>query len=387
MRGRAVGRIEWPALPVGHRHPVIQAFPPRLVVGGQGDVGEDGVALDGRQRVGVGFGRSPRGHAEEAGLRIDRPQPPVRARAHPADVIAHRPHLPAGLAVALRRDQHGQVGLAAGAGEGRGEVTGLALRVLHPQDQHVLGQPAFLARLPGGDAQGVALLAQQRVAAIARTVGLDLQRLGEMHDEAALRVQFADRMQALDEAAGRLAARGGLGAFALDPRQCGRAHAGHDPHVGHHVGRIGDLHPAAGQRRVDRAHAVGDHVQGAPAHAAVEQRVDLRVGLVRRHPVVVGAGVLALAGADEGQVLDPGHVVRMRTMQVAAGVGVRVERQQGAVGQHARDQGLVFAVAAVAPVDRVGPGQGSDLGHPAVQRRQGAAVGRRGVLARDSIHG
>ena len=43
-----------------------------------------------------------------------------------------------------------------------------ALRILDADDQHVLGEPAFAARLVAGDAQRVAFLAEQRVAAVAR---------------------------------------------------------------------------------------------------------------------------------------------------------------------------------------------------------------------------
>ena len=43
----------------------------------------------------------------------------------------------------------------------------LALRILDAEDQHVLGEPAFAARLVRGDAQRMALLAEQRVAAVA----------------------------------------------------------------------------------------------------------------------------------------------------------------------------------------------------------------------------
>ncbi len=40
-------------------------------------------------------------------------------------------------------------------------------------------------------------------------------------------------------------------------------------------GLIGDLDAAARDRRIDRAHAVRDHVHRAAAHRAVEQRIDL----------------------------------------------------------------------------------------------------------------
>ena len=50
------------------------------------------------------------------------------------------------------------------------------------EDQHVLGQPALVAGHHAGDAQGVALLAEQRVAAVAGAVGPDRALLGELHD-------------------------------------------------------------------------------------------------------------------------------------------------------------------------------------------------------------
>ena len=243
----------------------------------------------------------------------------------------------------------------------------------------MFGQPAFLARLPGGDAQCVALLAQQRVAAVARAVGLDRQLLGEVHDEAAVGIEFAGRMQAAHEG---LALR----AFTLDTRQRGGAHPRHQPHVGDDVGRVGDLDAAARQRRIDRAHAIGHDVQGASAHAAVEQPVDRLVRLRGRHPVVVGTGVVALAGADEGQVFDARHVLRIGAVQIAPGVGVLVEFDEGAVCQHPRDQVAVLGLAAVAPVDAVGFGQGGDLVHPVVERGKPAPLRRRRLRARNCIH-
>ena len=162
--------------------PSLQTFPPRLVVRGHRDVGENRVAADGLVGVAVGLGIGARHDAEIAGLGIDGIQPPVLARVQPGDVIAHRPDLPA--LVARRRNQHGEIGLAAGRREGAGEIMGLALRVLDADDQHVLGEPALGARLPARDPQRVAFLAEQRVAAVARTEALDRQLLGEMHDEA-----------------------------------------------------------------------------------------------------------------------------------------------------------------------------------------------------------
>jgi hypothetical protein len=174
-----------------------------------------------------------------------------------------------------------------------------------------------------------------------------------------VRIQLADRVQALDEAS-----------VALDPGQRRGAHPGHQPHVRDHVGRIGDLHAAARQRRIDRAHAVGNHVHGAAAHAAFEQRVHGGVAFLGRHPVVVRAGVVGLGGADEGQMLDPGDVVRMRAVQPAVRMGLFVEPDQGAVGLHPRDQRGVLRIAAVAPVDRVGTGHAGDRIDPLSERLQ-----------------
>ena len=72
-------------------------------------------------------------------------------------------------------------------GKRRGDVVSLALRILDADDEHVLGQPALVARLPAGDAQRVAFLAEQCIAAVAGAVALDRELFGEVHDEAAIR--------------------------------------------------------------------------------------------------------------------------------------------------------------------------------------------------------
>src|SRR5665811_1006173 len=50
------------------------------------------------------------------------------------------------------------------------------------EDQHVLGEPPLVAGDHGRDTKAVALLAQQGVAAVARSVGPDHPFLGELHD-------------------------------------------------------------------------------------------------------------------------------------------------------------------------------------------------------------
>jgi hypothetical protein len=56
------------------------------------------------------------------------------------------------------------------------------LRVGDAENEHVLGEPALVARHHRSDAQREALLAEQRVAAVARAERHDLARLGKVHD-------------------------------------------------------------------------------------------------------------------------------------------------------------------------------------------------------------
>ena len=166
-----VGQVRWSL--VGH------AFPPDAALIGQRNVGEDVVALgDGAHGVRVGGPAGARSHAEQAVLRVDAAQLAVLADAHPVDVIAQSFGLPAFDGWIQQR----QVGLAAGRWEGRGNVVRLVLRAGQLQDEHVLCEPAFIAGHGRGDAQRVALLAQQRVAAVARTVGHDGALFREVHD-------------------------------------------------------------------------------------------------------------------------------------------------------------------------------------------------------------
>jgi hypothetical protein len=80
----------------------------------------------------------------------------------------------------------------------------------------------------------VTLLAEQRVAAVAGADALDREFFREVHDEAPIGAQIADRVQAFHERA-----------VTLDPAQRRRAHARHDAHVGDDVGAVGDLDAAA----------------------------------------------------------------------------------------------------------------------------------------------
>ena len=227
---------------VGH------ALPPHVALVGQRDVGEDGVAPHGAHRVGVGLHRRSRRDAEEPGLRVDRVQATVLAVAHPADVVADRLDLPARDA----RLEHREVGLAAGARERRGQVVDVTGRAGELQDQHVLGEPALVAGHRRGDPQREALLAQQRVAAVAGAEGPDLAGLGEVHDVLDLVARPGEVRTDVAIPVGQRVADGVHGghevAVGADEVQGRLAHAGHDPHVDHDVRGVGDLHAQLGDR-------------------------------------------------------------------------------------------------------------------------------------------
>ena len=353
---RAVGAVPRLALPVDEvpgRDGLGHALPPDgPVVLVEHDIREDGVLACGGEGVRVGLCARAGRDAEEAVLRVHGPEPPVLAGAQPRDVVADGPALPAVLAVALRRDEHGEVRLAAGGRERAGHVADLALRVLDAEDEHVLGEPALLPAQHGRDAQREALLALQDVAAVVGVQGDDLVLLREVDDVAVFGVELRLGVHARDEI------------FAVAQRvEHGLAHAGHDRHVQHDVNRIGQLNAVLGEFRADRAHGIGDHVHGAPGHRAAQDLVDLRLHLVGVHPVVRGAGVLPAFGADERSALHARHVVHVAAVEIAAGQLLLVELNQLA-GLH-RDpaQGFQLLLRAVDPHDFVRLGKLGSLAH------------------------
>ena len=99
---------------VGH------ALPPDAALGRERDVGEDGVLRERGHGVGIGLCAGAGSDAEEAGLGIDGAELAVGVGLDPGDVVADGPDLPA--VEACGRNHHGEVGLAAGGGEGGGDV-------------------------------------------------------------------------------------------------------------------------------------------------------------------------------------------------------------------------------------------------------------------------
>ena len=231
-----------------------------------------------------------------------------------------------------------------------------------------------MARHHRGDAQRQALLAEQCIATITGAVRPDLVGLREVHDILAAddglarpgrvrpvgRKRRANRMHAWDERA------------VAEHVEHGAPHAGHDPGVDHDVGTVGDLHADLRDRRAEWPHAERNHIHGAAAHAAVEQAQQRLAHLVRRRPVVGGAGVILAERADEGPLLDPRDVGRVRAREIGVRAFLGIEADERAGLDHLRAQPVVFLDRAVDPVDAVrlakpphpaDPGQQTPVGH------------------------
>ncbi len=193
---------------------------------------------------------------------------------------------------------------------------------------------------------------------------------GKCSDEAAVGREVAERVHAGDEVLGVAHV---LERDLSDPR--------HHVHAGDDVGAVGDHHADAAHRRAGRPHQVGDHVHRAPAHRAAEEAAHALLGLCRRHPVVGGPGIVAGAGADEGELLGAGHVARMAPVQVAVRIGARVRAASSVPSrEHLLDQPVVLGLGAVAPRRRGPGGEVAALVHPLLDELVGAIRAFLGVL-------
>src|SRR5205814_1846412 len=85
---------------------------------------------------------------------------------HPGNVVADSPDFPA--LEMIRGNHHGEIGLAASAGEGGDDIGLFASRRFNTQDEHVLSEPAFFAAKVRTDAQSETFLSEQHIAAVIR---------------------------------------------------------------------------------------------------------------------------------------------------------------------------------------------------------------------------
>ena len=304
VQSRPFQSVRWAGGSVGH------ALPPDVAVVGQRDVGEDRVALgDGAHRVGVGVPAGAGRDAEQAVLRVDRVEPAVLAEPHPGDVVAEGLDLPA----RDRRLEHGQVGLAAGAREGRRDVVDLLLRRGELEDQHVLGQPALVA---GHRPRRSAASSTSCPAARCR-------RSRSRRTRSCAPRGTARCTSCRCTARPRPPAPGSSGA----PTECrhGTKSASSSsirrstPTPIRAMTRIETTTygesvistPNIGLRGVQVAHHERDDVHRPAAHRAPVELGHDRLHLLRGHPVVGGSGVRLVPAADEGAVLDPRDVGRV----------------------------------------------------------------------------
>ena len=324
---------------------LVQFLPPHgVVVQIQGHVGENGPLLGGGQGVGVGLGIGAWGYAKESLLRVHRPQPAIFSHTNPGDVIPHAPAFPAVFLIALRGDQHGQVGLAAGRGEGTCNITDLPLGILNPQNQHVLRQPALLPAQVGGNPQGKAFLSLEHVAAVAGVNGHNDIVLRELHNIPLLRVQVGPGVEALDK-------------LFIQVGHSLLARPGHNGHVQNHVNGIRELNAILGKGRAHNTHAIGNHVHGAAFHRTIVQAMQLGIHLLRVHPVVGGTGILLFLTADEGPALHPGHVAGVGPVKITAGEFFLVKLVELSRGASLLPQRFQLLLTAVDPNDLVWLGQ------------------------------
>ena len=147
------------------------------------------------------------------------------------------------------------------------------LFVRQTQNQHVFGHPAVAARHGGGDTQREALLAQQGVAAVTRTVGPNLVGLGEVGDV----LRFVARpvrvlLARLERRTHGVNCRNPRLARVNQVHRLG-AHARHDAHVQHHVSGVGQLDTQLGNRAAQRTHRERHHVHGATLHRTLEHTI------------------------------------------------------------------------------------------------------------------
>ena len=241
----------------------------------------------------------------------------------------------------------------------------------------MLSHPAVVAGDRRSDAQSEALLAEQSVTTVTGAVRDDLAGLGEVADVLLLVVagpsdilltgleRSADGVQAGHEVAVAVTLRVAAAlSLLLQTLENLLAHDGHDAHVGHNVSGVGDLNTDLGKGGVKRAHAERNHVHGTALHAAIEELVEDGLHLGRSLPVVGGAGVLLLLGADERALLHTGNIGRSGTSQEAVGALLGIQTNVGALlNQHVTKLGVLF-LGTVAPVDGIGFAELADLLHP-----------------------
>ena len=232
----------------------------------------------------------------------------------------------------------------------------------------MLGEPTFIARHNRSDAQRKALLAKERIAAVAGPKGPDLARLREMHDPFFF---FVGRPRQIFFARRERLAYGVHAghelSIAAKPLRHRVPHARHDAHAHRHVSRVRDFHPDVSDVRADGTHRERHYVHRASAHAALEQAIQRAAHFLGVDPVVGRPGVLLAAAADERALLHARDIRRMRASEKRVGSEFVVQPDEGPGAHQLIAQAVIFGLRAIAPVHAVGFCQARNLADPFTQ--------------------
>ena len=330
---------------------ITDAFPPHVTVIGESDVGEDGILGTGEHGVLVGLHAGTGSNTEETGFGVDGTEVAFVVKLHPCNIVTDGLDFPAGEG----GDEHGEVGFSASGGESTGNILDFALGVGQLEDEHVFGEPAFIAGLNGGNTESEALLAEEGVAAVTGTERPDFTGFGEVSDvflfdggagpdtviAFTFGEGFADGVDAGDEFA-----------VAEDVEDFG-TDAGHHGHVDNNVGGVGDFNADLGDGRTDGAHGEGDDVHGTALHAAVIETEHGLFEFFGVDPVVGGTGGFLSFGSDEGTGFNAGNVGRIGAEQQAVRTLFGVEADCETAFDHLVAETIIFFFGTVTPVDRI----------------------------------
>ena len=299
--------VDFSALPLGciNRRILIKLLPPHSVVLiVERNIGEDGIFAGASQRIRIGLLIGARCNTEETILRIDGIQSAVLARFHPSDIVANGEYFVAVFQVSLRRNQHCQVGFAAGRGECSGDIDGFSVRFLYAEDQHVLSHPTLVLALVGSNTKRKAFFTEQNVSAVCGVNGPNSVFFRELYNVTVFRINICFGMQATDKVVGGVA----------KVFESLLAHSCHNVHIQNNIDGVCQLNANLCQRGTNWAHGIWDYIHGSALHNAVIQREQFCLHLFRIHPVVGWARIFFFLCANKSPILYTGNVVGGRSV-------------------------------------------------------------------------
>ncbi len=331
------------------------AFPPDIAVVREGNVGEDRIFRAGEQGVRVRVHCRSRSDAEETVFRIDGAELSGRVRLNPRDIVADAGDFPAFVAERFRRNEHGEIRLAARRRERRRHVVFFALRRLDAENEHVFGEPALFAGEVGRDAEREAFFAEERVSAVAGTERPNRRFFREVDDVGVFRVaRPADVFHArLERHTDGVHARHEE-VVLFNVAEDFRRNARHNAHRDDDVGRVRDFDAVLRDRRAERPHRERNDIHRAAFHATVVEGAHFFFHDDRVFPVVRRSRVFFLFRADQRAFFDARDVAGVGAIKVAARTFFFVELDRHSVGDHFSEELVGFFLGTVAPLHLCG---------------------------------